>query len=222
MRSSDPKALSSTTSVTGGGSGSGAGTTTTATSVPGGTLHAPTPLNPLNPPPPITPATNLTSSPSPSPGLLTPNLPSPSPQYNNPLSPTIEEVEQTLFLDDHTTLSDRQHFIFYQDEGGLQATDEENKENQGTIYYLGVIDILTPYGFVKRAEHYWKVCLLLGGAGASTSTSGSGGGSGGGERKGVRERKKMISQVDPGVYGRRFVRFVGAVVRGGEGGTGFK
>jgi 1-phosphatidylinositol-4-phosphate 5-kinase len=50
---------------------------------------------------------------------------------------------------------DRQHFLFYQDEGGLQATGEEN-ENLDTIYYLGVIDILTPYTVFKRMEHVWK------------------------------------------------------------------
>ncbi|KAF9232464.1 hypothetical protein BU15DRAFT_90638 [Melanogaster broomeanus] len=34
---------------------------------------------------------------------------------------------------------DRQHFIFYQDDGGLQATNEAN-DSTDTIYYLGVID----------------------------------------------------------------------------------
>lgn len=66
-----------------------------------------------------------------------------------------------LFLDEDTT-GDRQYFIFYQDEGGLRATDEENK-GLSTIYYLGVIDILTPYGPVKRAEHLWKTVLAGGG-----------------------------------------------------------
>lgn len=51
--------------------------------------------------------------------------------------------------------SDRQHFIFYQDEGGLRATDENN-DGIDTIYYLGVIDILTPYTTFKKAEHFWK------------------------------------------------------------------
>lgn len=50
---------------------------------------------------------------------------------------------------------ERQHFLFYQDEGGMRATDETN-DNLDTIYYLGIIDILTPYNSVKRLEHLWK------------------------------------------------------------------
>ena len=52
-------------------------------------------------------------------------------------------------------LGERQHFIFYQDEGGLRATDEANGDLD-TIYYLGIIDILTPYNSVKKLEHLWK------------------------------------------------------------------
>jgi 1-phosphatidylinositol-4-phosphate 5-kinase len=52
-------------------------------------------------------------------------------------------------------LGDRQHLIFYQDEGGLRATDEGN-EAMDTLYYLGVIDILTPYSPLKKVEHFWK------------------------------------------------------------------
>lgn len=51
--------------------------------------------------------------------------------------------------------TDRQHFIFYQDEGGYRATDDTNQP-MDTIYYLGVIDITTPYNAVKKAEHFWK------------------------------------------------------------------
>ena len=50
---------------------------------------------------------------------------------------------------------DLQHFIFYQDEGGLRATNDMNAPLD-TLYYLGVIDILTPYSFFKKIEHCWK------------------------------------------------------------------
>ncbi len=62
--------------------------------------------------------------------------------------------DTTVVLPEEDT-GERQHFIFYQDEGGLRATDEAN-ENMDTIYYLGVIDILTPYNFLKKCEHFWK------------------------------------------------------------------
>jgi 1-phosphatidylinositol-4-phosphate 5-kinase len=51
--------------------------------------------------------------------------------------------------------TDRRHFLFYQDEGGLRATDEGNQA-MDIIYYLGVIDILTPYNTTKRLEHLWR------------------------------------------------------------------
>lgn len=58
-------------------------------------------------------------------------------------------------LPDTDSGDERQHFIFYQDEGGLQATDEAN-DPMDTIYYLGVIDICTPYTTLKKMEHLWK------------------------------------------------------------------
>jgi 1-phosphatidylinositol-4-phosphate 5-kinase len=51
--------------------------------------------------------------------------------------------------------ADRKHFLFYQDEGGMRATDEAN-QNMDAIYYLGVIDICTPYSTAKKLEHFWK------------------------------------------------------------------
>lgn len=50
---------------------------------------------------------------------------------------------------------ERQHLLFYQDDGGIRATNEENN-NLNTIYYLGIIDILTPYNTLKKLEHIWK------------------------------------------------------------------
>ena len=61
----------------------------------------------------------------------------------------------TIKLPEEDTGGERQHFLFYQDEGGLRATDEAN-QNMDTIYYLGVIDIFTPYGTFKKLEHFWK------------------------------------------------------------------
>ena len=60
----------------------------------------------------------------------------------------------TLDLPEKDT-GDRQQFLFYQDEGGLQATDEANQALDD-LYYLGIIDILTPYSAVKQLEHFWK------------------------------------------------------------------
>ena len=62
--------------------------------------------------------------------------------------------DDSLNLPEEDT-GDRQQFIFYQDEGGLRATDEQNRP-MDTIHYLGVIDILTPYTVLKRLEHFWK------------------------------------------------------------------
>lgn len=50
---------------------------------------------------------------------------------------------------------ERQHYVFYQDDGGMRATDEQ-EQSMDTIYYLGVIDILTPYSTLKKLEHVWK------------------------------------------------------------------
>ncbi|KZO95403.1 SAICAR synthase-like protein [Calocera viscosa TUFC12733] len=91
-------------------------------------------------------------------------------------------------------LWDRQNFIFYQDEGGYRATDECNSPLP-TIYYLGVIDILTPYTVFKQVENCWK---------------------------GLSADRHKISPVPAGEYGERFWRFMNAVTRGGGGGESFK
>ncbi len=89
---------------------------------------------------------------------------------------------------------ERQHFVFYRDEGGLRATDENNKPEH-TIYYLGVIDILTPYTTAKKVEHIWK---------------------------GLKADRHKISPVPAEEYGERFFAFMKAIMRGGGGGESFK
>ncbi|RSH89488.1 Phosphatidylinositol-4-phosphate 5-kinase [Saitozyma podzolica] len=84
--------------------------------------------------------------------------------------------------------ADLRHFLFYQDEGGLRATDEANG-NLDVIYYLGVIDICTPYNTAKKIEHLWKS---------------------------MTEDRHMISCIDPLQYGHRFLNFLLSVMRGGD------
>lgn len=62
---------------------------------------------------------------------------------------------ETTKLPDVEPVDDRQYFLFYQDEGGYRATNEFNTP-QDTIYYLGIIDICTPYSTFKKLEHFWK------------------------------------------------------------------
>jgi len=59
------------------------------------------------------------------------------------------------------------------------------------VYYLGVIDILTPYNLLKKVEHIWK---------------------------GLKDDKHKISPVPPAEYGDRFFSFLQDVMRGGAGG----
>ncbi|OBZ65594.1 Phosphatidylinositol 4-phosphate 5-kinase its3 [Grifola frondosa] len=99
----------------------------------------------------------------------------------------------TIDLPEEDT-GERQHFLFYQDEGGLRATDETN-DSMDTIYYLGVIDILTPYSILKKLEHCWK---------------------------GLSADRHKISPVPPAEYSSRFFAFMKAIMRGGEGGGKFK
>jgi len=84
---------------------------------------------------------------------------------------------------------DNKQFIFYQDEGGLQATDETN-EPLDKIYYLGIIDICTPWTPLKRIENIWK---------------------------GFKNDRHKISPVPAKEYGERFLSFMVAIMRGGEG-----
>lgn len=69
---------------------------------------------------------------------------------------------------------EKRRFLFYQDDGGIRATGDNNEE-LGVIYYLvslslstlgtlfadtgdlqGIIDILTPYTLIKKLEHFFR------------------------------------------------------------------
>ena len=63
--------------------------------------------------------------------------------------------KHSLRLPDEVEGDHRQDFVFYQEEGGLKATTDGN-EPMDVIYYVGVIDILTPWGVFKKVEGFWK------------------------------------------------------------------
>ncbi len=61
--------------------------------------------------------------------------------------------------------SERKTCIFYSDDGGFKSS-HKNGDPGDEVYFLGVIDILTPYSVSKRIEHVFKsiqhgsVCFL--------------------------------------------------------------
>ncbi|KAI1315591.1 Phosphatidylinositol-4-phosphate 5-kinase [Mortierella claussenii] len=78
------------------------------------------------------------------------------------------------------SFSERRNCIFYADDGGLLSTDEQNERSED-LYYLGIIDILTPYNYVKKIEHLWKS---------------------------LSQDKHAISAVNPREYAQRFLSFM--------------
>lgn len=78
--------------------------------------------------------------------------------------------------------------IFYNDDGGLRATHEDNTPGE-EVYYLGVIDCLTHYGVIKKIEHFWK---------------------------GLSSDRTQISALPPQEYGERFINFMAGVTRSPE------
>ncbi|KAF7730388.1 Phosphatidylinositol-4-phosphate 5-kinase [Apophysomyces ossiformis] len=75
---------------------------------------------------------------------------------------------------------ERRNCIFYSDDGGFQATDELNQPT-AILYFVGVIDILTPYDMKKKSEHFFKS---------------------------MTQDKNTISSVKPSHYGDRFMGFM--------------
>ncbi|KAI3644450.1 hypothetical protein MP228_010614 [Amoeboaphelidium protococcarum] len=76
--------------------------------------------------------------------------------------------------------AERRGCVFYQDDGGFLSTDEQNRPLL-ELYYVGIIDILTPYNTSKAVEHYWKS---------------------------LNHDKNLISAVNPIRYGHRFLEFM--------------
>ncbi|KAI8801365.1 hypothetical protein BJ742DRAFT_744620 [Cladochytrium replicatum] len=76
--------------------------------------------------------------------------------------------------------AERRHVVFYQDQGGFQATTD-NDEPADEIYYIGIIDIFTRYDAAKKAETFFKS---------------------------LTHEKNQISSVKPPLYGSRFLEFM--------------
>jgi 1-phosphatidylinositol-4-phosphate 5-kinase len=76
--------------------------------------------------------------------------------------------------------AERRGCVFYQDDGGFLSTDEQNRPLL-ELYYVGIIDILTPYNTSKAVEHHWKS---------------------------LNHDKNLISAVNPIRYGHRFLEFM--------------
>lgn len=70
--------------------------------------------------------------------------------------------------------------FFQSDEGGIRASDSDNKD-LNIVYYIGIIDCLTNYSFLKRLETFWR---------------------------GLSHELHAVSAVPPFDYGRRFYKFV--------------
>ncbi|KAI9493813.1 hypothetical protein BDB00DRAFT_355503 [Zychaea mexicana] len=79
-----------------------------------------------------------------------------------------------------TPSEERRYCVFYSEDGGFRSTDENNELTQ-RLYFMGVIDILTPYNIVKKTEHFWKS---------------------------LTQDKHSISAVNPVEYGHRFMHFI--------------
>lgn len=89
-------------------------------------------------------------------------------------------TKETLKTNDFDLVHRRRNCVFYSDNGGFQATDENNKAVP-SLYFMGIIDILTPYDIKKKSEHFIKA---------------------------MTQNKNEISAVKPSIYGNRFMKFM--------------
>ncbi|KAJ3366759.1 Phosphatidylinositol-4-phosphate 5-kinase [Allomyces javanicus] len=115
----------------------------------------------------------------------------------DPSTPRAETVRRALHQPEITKIdtvaalhvaasanADRTRSVFFADHGGFQATDANNQPGP-ELYFMSVIDILTPYNAAKRVEHAFKA---------------------------VTQDRHQISAVPPDEYGKRFVRFMTSLV----------
>ncbi|PHZ15116.1 SAICAR synthase-like protein [Rhizopus microsporus ATCC 52813] len=79
-----------------------------------------------------------------------------------------------------TPFEERKYCIFYSEDGGFKSTDENNQPTD-KVYYMGVIDILTRYSLLKRAEHALKS---------------------------LTQNRDTISAIHPKMYSERFIAFI--------------
>ncbi|KAI6247202.1 Phosphatidylinositol 4-phosphate 5-kinase its3 [Erysiphe necator] len=82
----------------------------------------------------------------------------------------------------------KKELLFYGDDGGFQATHEDNSPGD-QIFFLSIIDCLTHYGTIKKLEHFIK---------------------------GIKYDKRLISPVSPDPYGERFVEFIEGITKSPE------
>ncbi|TPX32674.1 hypothetical protein SeMB42_g07585 [Synchytrium endobioticum] len=113
----------------------------------------------------------------------------------NAIRRALADAEPTQLGPSETRLPDeappeRRYCVFYQDQGGFQATNEKNVPLD-EIYYLGIIDIFTKYDAVKKIEHTFKA---------------------------ITNDAHQISAVNPVAYGARFLNFMKDAIKNyGEG-----
>ncbi|KAK4514265.1 uncharacterized protein ATC70_001856 [Mucor velutinosus] len=79
-----------------------------------------------------------------------------------------------------TPSDERKYCVFYSEDGGFKSTDDNNQTTD-KLYFLGVIDILTPYNYIKKCEHFIKSFT---------------------------QNKNTISAISPELYGQRFIHFI--------------
>lgn len=97
-----------------------------------------------------------------------------------PLARTDPIALTTNLASEEDLPSERRCFRFYQEEGGFWSTYENNKAGN-EIYFLGIIDILTPYNYTKKLEHAVKS---------------------------LNYDKDAISAINPTDYSKRFLAFI--------------